>query len=273
MNKAQLTAALDSIGMRPGRGLGQNFLLDSNLLDAIVRLAAPQPGEVILEVGPGFGALTEKLLKTGAKVYSIEFDHRIADYLRKNLHHENFTLIEEDACRANLQAILPEGVPFRSIANLPYSISSIFLARLLELPQLPESMTFMLQREMAERLAAEPGCKAYGALSVRAQHAYDVKLDRIVPPEVFYPPPEVESAIAVFRRRDNAPDLQERKHLSGVVKTAFANRRKQMGKVLGANYGKELVYNAFAEMQLPLEIRPDRVTPEMFAELTGKLFQ
>ena len=149
MNKAQLTAALDSIGMRPGRGLGQNFLLDSNLLDAIVRLAAPQPGEVILEVGPGFGALTEKLLKTGAKVYSIEFDHRIADYLRKNLHHENFTLIEDDACRANLQAILPEGVPFRSIANLPYSISSIFLARLLELPQLPESMTFMLQREMA----------------------------------------------------------------------------------------------------------------------------
>ena len=83
----------------------------------------------------------------------------------------------------------------------------------------------------------------------------------------------MESAIAVFRRREQAPDLLERKHLAGVVKTAFANRRKQMGKVLGANYGKDLVYSAFEAMQLPLEIRPDRVSPEMFAELTGKLFK
>ncbi len=272
MNKSQLMAALDSIGMRPGRGLGQNFLLDGNLLSAIVRRAAPKPGEVILEVGPGFGALTEKLLETGAKVISIEFDHRIAEYLRRHLKHENFTLVEEDACRADLKKILPENVPFRSIANLPYSISSIFLARLLELERLPEGMSFMLQREMAERLAAGPGSKAYGALSVRAQHAFEVKMDRIVPPEVFFPPPEVESAVAFFVRREPAPGAVERKHLAGVVKTAFLNRRKQMGKVLGSNYGKERVLAAFAALGLPPEIRPDAVSTETFAELAEKLF-
>ena len=88
MNKQQLLAALESIGMRPGRGLGQNFLLDGNLLDAIVRLGKPQKGEIILEVGPGFGALTRRLLKTGAQVYAVEFDHRIAGYLRKNRPQE-----------------------------------------------------------------------------------------------------------------------------------------------------------------------------------------
>ena len=101
MNKQQLLAALESIGMRPGRGLGQNFLLDGNLLDAIVRLGKPQKGEIILEVGPGFGALTRRLLKTGAQVYAVEFDHRIAGYLRKNLPQENFHLTEADACRVN----------------------------------------------------------------------------------------------------------------------------------------------------------------------------
>ena len=273
MNKAQLVAALAEIGMRPGRGLGQNFLLDGNLLDAIVRRGAPRPGEFVLEVGPGFGALTSKLLAAGAVVTAVEFDHRIAEYLRKHLKHERFTLVEDDACRVDLFKLLPPDAPYRAIANLPYSISSVFLARLLELPRLPEAMTFMLQREMAERLAASPGSKEYGALSVRAQQAFAVKVDRIVPPEVFFPPPEVESAVAVFARRDPAPDALARKHLAGVVKTAFAQRRKQLGKVLGANYGQEKVRAAFASLELPLEIRPDRVPPEVFEKLTGKLFE
>ena len=201
MNKQQLLAALESIGMRPGRGLGQNFLLDGNLLDAIVRLGKPQKGEIILEVGPGFGALTRRLLKTGAQVYAVEFDHRIAGYLRKNLPQENFHLTEADACRVNYQELLPPGEPFRAIANLPYSISTIFIARMLDLPDPPREMFFMLQREMGERLAAAPGTKEYGALSVRTQLRYTVKIEKLVPPEVFFPPPEVESAVVSFRSR------------------------------------------------------------------------
>ena len=199
-------------------------------------------------------------------------DHRIAEYLRKNLPHERLHLIEDDACRVDFAQILPRDKPFRSIANLPYSISSIFLARLLELPTPPREMIFMLQREMADRLAAAPGCKAYGALSVRTQYDYQVRILRPVPPEVFFPPPEVDSAVVSFTRLPKEDNVQFRRHLGGVVKTAFAQRRKQMGKVLGANYGREKVEAAFAELNLPMEIRPDRVDVDTFAALTEKLF-
>lgn len=272
MNKQQLTAALESIGMRPGRGLGQNFLLDGNLLDYIVRLSAPGKGERILEVGPGFGALTSRLLKAGAEVYAVEFDHRIAEYLRTHIEKENFHLTEADACRVDYVELL-ENRPFRAIANLPYSISTIFIARMLDLPNPPESMFFMLQREMGERLSAVPGTKNYGALSVRTQLRYDVKLEKIVPPEVFFPPPEVDSAIVSFRRHDRYAEKPELcRLLPGVVKTVFAQRRKQMGKVLGQNYGKEKAAAALAAVNLPPEIRPDKLAVDQFAVLTRALF-
>lgn len=272
MNKQQLTAALESIGMRPGRGLGQNFLLDGNLLDYIVRLSAPGKGERILEVGPGFGALTSRLLKAGAEVYAVEFDHRIAEYLRTHIEKGNFHLTEADACRVDYVELL-ENRPFRAIANLPYSISTIFIARMLDLPNPPESMFFMLQREMGERLSAVPGTKNYGALSVRTQLRYDVKLEKIVPPEVFFPPPEVDSAIVSFRRHDRYAEKPELcRLLPGVVKTVFAQRRKQMGKVLGQNYGKEKAAAALAAVNLPPEIRPDKLAVDQFAVLTRALF-
>ena len=272
MNKQQLLAALESIGMRPGRGLGQNFLLDGNLLDSIVRLGAPGRGEVILEVGPGFGALTRRLLDSGAEVHAVEFDHRIAEYLRRNLVHERFFLTEDDACRVDYLKILPPGRPFRAIANLPYSISTIFIARMLDLPTPPESMLFMLQREMGERLAAVPGSKAYGALSVRTQLRYEVKIEKIVPPEVFFPPPEVESAVVSFRLHDRAPEPEVLRLLPGVVKTVFAQRRKQLGKVLSSNYGRERSLAALEALQLPTEIRPDKLTVSQYIELTRRLF-
>ncbi|MDR0932718.1 MAG: 16S rRNA (adenine(1518)-N(6)/adenine(1519)-N(6))-dimethyltransferase RsmA [Victivallales bacterium] len=273
MNKQQLTAALESIGMRPGRGLGQNFLLDANMLDYIVRLSDPKKGEEILEVGPGFGALTSRLLKSGAEVYAIEFDHRIAEYLRTHIDKENFHLTEADACRVNYRELLGNR-PFRAIANLPYSISTIFIARMLELPNPPQAMFFMLQREMGERLSAVPGTKNYGALSVRTQLRYEVKLEKIVPPTVFFPPPEVDSAIVSFRRHDryeNDPELC--RLLPGVVKTVFAQRRKQMGKVLRQNYGEAKAEAALKAVNLSPEIRPDRLTVDQFATLTRSLFE
>ena len=272
MNKQQLTAALESIGMRPGRGLGQNFLLDGNLLDYIVRLGAPKSGERILEVGPGFGSLTRRLLKAGAEVFAVEFDHRIAEYLRQNLDNPMFHLTEADACRVDYVELLGD-LPFRTIANLPYSISTIFIARMLELPKPPESMFFMLQREMGERLSAAPGCGSYGALSVRTQFRYEVKLEKIVPPDVFFPPPEVDSAIVSFRRHDRyASEPELSRLLPGVVKTVFAQRRKQMGKVLGQNYGKEKTAAALEAMKLPHEIRPEKLSVDEFAGLTRNLF-
>ena len=272
MNKKALLAALDELGMRPGRGLGQNFLLDGNLLDAIARINAPGPGEEILEVGPGFGALTRRLLDAGALVTAIEFDHRLAEYLRRHLACDALRLIEADACKVDYADLFPRG-GFRAIANLPYSISSVFIAKMLELEAPPEAMFFMLQREMGERLAALPGGKAYGALTVRTRFVYEVRIERIVPPEVFYPPPEVDSALVEFRRHRNfALTREQSAKLRGIVNTAFAQRRKQLGKVLGGVYGRETVAAAFAAAGLSPEIRPDKLGCAEFLRLAEGIF-
>lgn len=269
MNKKELIDALESLGMRPGRGLGQNFLLDSNLLDWIVRNSGAAAGENILEVGPGFGALTEKMVDAGFNVTAIEFDHRLAGYLRKKFTGKNnFKLIEADACKVDFNELFPAGVKYRAVANLPYAISSVFIARMLECVNPPESMFFMLQKEMGERLAAQCGTKAYGALSVRTQLLYDVAIDKIVPPQVFCPPPEVDSALVSFKLRGTSPLAPERAKLfSTLVRTLFNQRRKQMGKTLGQVTGKEKALEILGKCGLSTEIRPDKLTVENYVKL------
>lgn len=272
MNKKDLLKELEKIGMRPGRGLGQNFLIDNNLLDWIVRRNAPVEGEEILEVGPGFGALTRKLLQYNTSVTAVEFDHRIADYLRRELNVPNLKLIEADACHVDYAELFPAGKRFRSIANLPYSISTIFIAKMLELENAPVEMFFMLQKEMGERLAAEPGSKAYGALSVRCAFRYEVKIEKIIPPTVFFPAPEVESALVSFKLKADAPDdIALLKRATGIVKSVFLQRRKQMGKILASSYGKEAVEKALEEVGLTWETRPDKVAYPKFIELAQAL--
>lgn len=275
MNKKELIAELEKLGMRPGRGLGQNFLLDGNLLDWIVRAAGVAPGDRILEVGPGFGALTSRLLAAGAELTAVEFDHRLAAYNREKFSATgHFNLVEADACRVDYDELFPENTPYRSVANLPYAISSVFIAKLLECRNRPRTMFFMLQKEMAERLAAKPDTKAYGALSVRVQLLYQVKIEKIVPPEVFCPPPEVESALISFELRETPLcSDEENKMVSRVVRTAFNQRRKQLGKVLGQMFGKSAVADVFAQLNLPLEIRPDKLDVSDFVAIARLLQQ
>ena len=261
--------------MRPGRGLGQNFLLDGNLLDWIVRAAKVNPGDNILEVGPGFGALTSRLVAAGANLTAVEYDHRLAAYNREKFAgKENFHLVEADACRVDYDQLFPGNTVYRSVANLPYAISSVFIAKLLECRNKPRSMFFMLQKEMAERLAAVPGTKAYGALSVRCQLFYKVRIEKIVPPEVFCPPPEVESALISFELYpEPLCSDEENRMVSRVVRTAFNQRRKQLGKVLGQMFGKAETSAVFEELGLPLEIRPDKLEVADFVAIARKLQQ
>lgn len=274
MNKKELIAELEKLGMRPGRGLGQNFLLDGNLLDWIVRASGVAPGENILEVGPGFGALTGRLVASGVQLTAVEFDHRLAEYNREKFAScENFRLIEADACRVDYDKLFPEGTPFRCVANLPYAISSVFIARLLECKNQPRSMFFMLQKEMGERLAARSGTKAYGALSVRTQLDYDVRIEKIVPPEVFCPPPEVDSALVSFTLKEDkiCRSPEEKKFFSRVVRTAFNQRRKQLGKVLGQMFGKTETAAVFSKLDIPLEVRPDKLEVADFIAIARAL--
>ncbi len=269
MNKKELLEALESLGMRPGRGLGQNFLLDSNLLEWIVRNSGASQGENVLEVGPGFGALTEKMVDAGFNLTAIEFDHRLAGYLRKKFADKsNFNLIEADACKVNFDELFPAGIKYRSVANLPYAISSVFIAKMLECANPPESMFFMLQKEMGERLAAECGTKAYGALSVRTQLLYDVTIEKIVPPQVFSPPPEVDSALVSFTLKCGSPfDREQLKIFSTVVRSLFNQRRKQLGKILGQLTSKEIAADLLEKCGFSAEIRPDKLTVDDYKKL------
>ncbi len=271
MKRKDLLEYLEKNNFHPGKMLGQNFLIDENFLDFIVKATNPLPEEHILEVGPGFGALTRKLIESKANLTAIEFDHRLCDYLRENIEDDNFTLIEGDAVRVNVADIYGEETPFRAIANLPYSISSIFVARMLELTNPPRDMFFMLQKEMALRLAAEPNTKSYGALSVRTQTYYDVKVLRIVPPQVFHPAPEVDSAIVGFYKKENALGHEERQLITKVTKMVFSQRRKMMIKPLSSLYPREDILAVFKKLEIREDVRPGALTVDQFIDLAREL--
>ena len=251
----------------PGKQLGQNFMIDSNLLDFIVKATSVAEGELILEVGPGFGALTRALLAAGAKVIAVEYDKRLCEYLENNIGNKNFTLVQGDACRVNFQEILKDANgPYRCVANLPYSISTIFIAKMLELEKRPTEMLFMLQKEMALRIASGPGTKNYGALSVRCQAVYDVEYMRTIPPQVFYPPPEVESAIARFVEKKDAPATEVLSLLEKIVRPAFAQRRKKMRGVLKHTFDLEKIDKALEATGISPDARPETIDVKTFVK-------
>ena len=270
MKNAEMNQILTAAGVRPNKKLGQNFLIDANFLDWIVRESGAAPGANILEVGPGFGALTERMLAEGATVTAVEFDHRIAEWLRQNLCPKGLTLVEGDACKVKLDEIYA-GTDYKMVSNLPYSAGTIVVANLLDSPNPPEEMVIMLQKEVALRLAAKPGTHDYGALSVRVQVLYEATPLRIAPPEMFHPRPEVDSCVIRLKRLQNPPSAEYRKKLSQVVRLAFGQRRKKMIKQLTGLFGKEQIAEIYEEVGLKEDIRAERVTVDQFRQLTDIL--
>jgi len=271
MNKAQLEQALAACGVRPGQHFGQHFMLDENLLDFIVRTAAPQPGETILEIGPGLGALTRRLLEAGAQVIAVELDKRLVEYLHREFAGTGLTLVQGDACRIDLAALLSGHTSCRCLANLPYAITSPFLERILELPEPPAELLLLLQLETAQRLAAAKNTREYGSLSVSVQTAYEVSVVRRVPPEVFHPRPQVHSALVRFRRRSELPAPSTRRHLRLVARVAFSERRKMMRKALSRRFGDDPTRTAMATLGIIPEARAQTLSPKQFLALSAQL--
>jgi len=273
MTKTELLQLLTELGLHPSRRLGQNFLVDPNLMDCLVRTAAPQPGETILEIGPGTGILTRHLLAAGSRVVAVEIDHRLAGHLRRTIgEHPNFILIEDDACKVDYNQLLA-GAVFRCIANLPYAVSAIVICRLLELPVPPEELFLLLQKEMADRLAAVPSTPDYGALTVQVQMDYSVQLLRRIPPQVFFPMPEVDSAYLRLHRLEVSISAAERILCRELVRLGFSQRRKMMMKLLTARYSRPRLEAAFRKLNLPADIRAEAVPVKHFLALTRLLGQ
>ena len=272
MKRAELEQILSRYGIAPSKALGQNFLTDENFLDYIAREADPKAGEHILEVGPGLGVLTTRLLASGADLAAVELDRKLAAYLRISLVPRGLRLIEGDACKVDIPAIF-NGEDFRLISNLPYSAGTVILANMLTMENPPTDMIVLLQKEVGFRFAAQPGTEDYGALTVRMQAAYDVEiLKGSVPPELFYPRPEVDSALVRFKRKTPVASREFRKFFGQFVRTAFAHRRKKMYRQLTAVADPEKLAAAMEHQNVDMDISAERVTVSQFLAMAEEIF-
>lgn len=247
--------------------LGQNFLADPNLLDAIVRDAELRRGEAVLEVGAGEGVLTERLAAAAGHVHSVEIDRGLEAALAPVAALPNVELHWGDAMRLDLAALRP--APSAMVANLPYSVATPLILRTIELLPGLERWTVMVQREIADRLRAAPGGRTYGAPSAIAQLACEVELVRTVDPAVFRPRPRVESAILRLRRTGPGADAATRE----LIRAAFAHRRKSLARSLEHQRPGSLApaRAALAALGLREDARAESLSPPQLAALSAKL--
>ncbi len=239
---------LEKIGHRPVRKLGQNFLIEGNIVRKSLELADIQSNDTIVEIGPGLGTLSRALIEAGANVYSIEKDKRLADYLQKedSLQGERFHVMEGDALDFPLAGLPSEIENFKVVANLPYAISTPWMDSVLS-GKLPQSMTLMLQKEAAQRYTAKEGGKQFGAISIFLQAAYEISDHHNVSSNCFYPKPEVASQLLLIRRKEFPYLFSE--DAKQLIRELFQQRRKQVG-VLLKNLESDLAREWLAHMEL-----------------------
>ena len=259
--------------LRPRKSLSQNFLTDPDVLDAIVAAAELAPGDRVVEIGPGLGVLTRRLLAAGASVLAVELDARLAEYLRRELAGvERFELIEADALDLHPRELFP-GEPIKVVANIPYHITSPLLHAFLEGERPAELTVLLVQLEVAERVAAAPGRMSY--LSVFAQNVASAEVVARVPAEAFEPAPAVDSAILRLRRRPEpvVPVGDARPMFYRVVQAGFRQRRKQVHNGLSRELPvpRETVEAALAECRVDPDRRPQTLAVDEWACLTAAL--
>lgn len=235
-NLSRTRELLDTLSHSPKKWLGQNFLVDGNIVKKSLELAQVDAADTIVEVGPGLGTLTTTLLQSGARVFAVERDATLAAHLRERVaphYTETFSLKEADAMDfplAEFPEKMPAGTPFKIVANLPYAISTPWMDAVLDGDNLPTVLVLMLQKEAADRFTGTPGNKNYGALSVFLEAAYERAPGHKVSANCFFPPPKIDSYLLHLRLRDNprkfAPASKK------LIRELFIYRRKQVASVL-----------------------------------------
>ncbi|MEQ5801049.1 16S rRNA (adenine(1518)-N(6)/adenine(1519)-N(6))-dimethyltransferase RsmA [Halomonas sp. H10-9-1] len=251
---------------------GQNFLRDRGIISRIVRAIGPRPGERIVEIGPGQGALTEPLLEAaGGRLEVIELDRDLIPGLRVQFfNYPDFVIHEGDALKVDFCALRGEGEPLRVVGNLPYNISTPLIAHLLQAGAAIADMHFMLQKEVVERLAAEPGGADWGRLSVMAQYRCRVESLFVVPPEAFVPRPKVDSAIVRLTPHAVLPHpARDEALLAAIVKEAFGQRRKTLRNNLKARISAA----ALEALDIDPGRRPQTLSVAEFVRIADHLAQ
>jgi 16S rRNA (adenine1518-N6/adenine1519-N6)-dimethyltransferase len=255
-----------------GRRLGQHFLFDPTILDRIVDALEPTPHDVVLEIGPGRGTLTRRLVPRVSRVLAIEADPGLADRLgRDSALMDALTLVSGDALAVDWHRLVhdADAERFKVVGNIPYYITSPLIERALR-PPLPQVVVFLVQREVADRLAAKPGSKVYGALTVGVQAMATVERLFVVPAGAFRPPPKVESAVVRLIPLDR-PLIVPAEHpaFRGFVQSLFSRRRKQLANALRVATGldRDGASQALVDLGIAPTARPEQVSVERIAAL------
>ncbi len=257
------------LGHQARKRFGQNFLEDQSVIDRIIQSIHPTPGDSLVEIGPGLGALTERLLEeTSGKLDVVELDRDLIPILRtKFFNHEGFSIHEGDALKFDFNTLVKDKKPLRIVGNLPYNISTPLIFHLLALGKQVQDMHFMLQKEVVQRLSAQANEKHYGRLGIMAQFQCTVDYLFDVPPTAFNPPPKVDSAIVRLTPRANPLfAIKNQQDLETLVRTAFSQRRKTLRNTLKPLLTAEDIQ----AIGIDPTARPETVTLEGFALLANR---
>ena len=241
LSRADASRQLEGAGLRAKRALGQNFVVDANTVRKIARLANVDNHRHVLEIGAGLGSLTLALAETGALVTAVEVDDQLIPLLHENVDPiDNITVVHADAMKLNWSALLEGGDDWALVANLPYNVATPLIADVLDFVPQVQRMLVMVQKEVGERFCASPSTEAYGALSVKVAFHATARIAGIVPPTVFLPRPNVDSALVEIVRHKEPIDAQiNQKDLFSLVRMGFAKRRKMLRGSLAGRVSPE----------------------------------
>ncbi len=280
INPQHTIAVLQKFQFRFQKKYGQNFLIDAHVLDKIIQAAGIGPDDYVLEIGPGIGTMTQSLCEHAGRVAAVEIDKNLIPVLKETLaEYPNVTIINADILKLDLAGLLQRengGRPVKVVANLPYYITTPIIMGLFEGPAPIDSITVMVQKEVAVRMQAPPGGKEYGALSLAVQYYAKPKIVANVPPNCFLPRPAVASAVIRLKRYEAPPvAVQDEKLMFAVIRASFNQRRKTLANGL-ANasnlpFTREQVQSAVRRLGVPADIRGEKLSLMQFAQLSDFL--
>ena len=257
---------------------GQNFLIDTHVLEKIIASAGVTQEDFVLEIGPGIGTMTQYLCESAREVVAVEIDQNLIPILQDTLSaYDNVTVINEDILKLDIAKLARErngGNPIKVVANLPYYITTPIIMGLFESHVPIESITVMVQKEVADRMQVGPGTKDYGALSLAVQYYAKPEIVANVPPNCFMPRPNVGSAVIRLTRHDTVPvDVEDEKLMFAIIRASFNQRRKTLANGLsnapGSRLSKEEIQESITELGVPVTIRGEALTLQQFAELSN----
>lgn len=263
-------------GFNFSKGLGQNFLIDGKVVNAISEGANITKEDNVLEIGPGFGTLTEELLLNAKKVVAVELDERLNAVLAQTVgHFENFVLVNADILKADLDKLVSDQFgdePFKVVANLPYYITTPIIELFLETELNVESLTFMVQKEVADRILASPGNKIYGSLTVFVNFYAEPSLVVNAPKEIFMPQPKVDSVVINLKMKDELPNVDKTKFFK-LMRGGFTKRRKNLLNSLTTDVSlgltKEKLTSILEQLDIPSNYRAEDLSLEDFINITN----